>query len=102
MICLLLINNEFTQRILSAINSIILYMFITLARKDYEDRQPRQFENITKAKGSEKYKGRAINLKLHETIAALLVAGKNYTDIVNFLECSQSTISKIYKAIFKS
>ena len=79
----------------------MLDMLATVARKDYEDRRRRQSEGISKAKDSGKYKGRTINPKLHETIAALLSAGKSYTDIVNLLGCSRSTISKIRKAISK-
>lgn len=95
-------RDEFTQRMLSAINSMMLDMLAAVARKDYEDRRRRQSEGIAQAKASGKYKGRATNPKLHETIAALLSAGKSYTDIVNLLGCSRSTISKIRKAISKS
>lgn len=94
-------SDEFTHRMLSAINSMMLDILAAVARKDYEDRRRRQSEGITKAKVSGKYKGRAINPKLHQTIEALLSTGKSYTDIVNLLSCSRSTISKIRKAISK-
>lgn len=94
-------SDEFTQRMLSAINSMMLDMLAAVARKDYEDRKRRQHEGIAQAKASGKYKGRAMNPKLHETIAALLAARKSYTEIVNLLGCSRSTISKIRKAISK-
>ena len=95
-------SDEFTQRMLSAINNMMLDMLAAVARKDYEDRRRRQSEGIAQARASGKYKGRAMNPKLHETIATLLSAGKSYTDIVNLLGCSRSTISKIRKAISKS
>ena len=94
-------RDEFTQRMLRAINSMMLDMLAAVARKDYEDRRRRQSEGIAQAKASGKYKGRMMNPKLHETIQALLVARKSYTDIVNLLGCSRSTISKIRKAISK-
>ena len=94
-------SDEFTQRMLSAINGMMLDMLAAVARKDYEDRRRRQHEGIAQAKAFGKYKGRAINPKLHETIQALLVAHKSYTDIVSLLGCSRSTISKIRKAISK-
>ena len=88
-------SDEFTQRMLSAINSMMLDMLAAVARKDYEDRRRRQSEGIDKARLVGKYKGRAADPKLHENIAALLHAGKSYNDIVNLLGCSRSTISKV-------
>jgi DNA invertase Pin-like site-specific DNA recombinase len=91
-------RDEFTQRMLSAINSMMLDMLAAVARKDYEDRRRRQSEGIGKARKDGKYKGRIPNPKLHENIDALLNAGKSYSDIVNLLGCSRSTISKIRKS----
>jgi DNA invertase Pin-like site-specific DNA recombinase len=88
-------SDDFTQRMLEAINRMMLDMLAAVARKDYEDRRRRQSEGIDKAKKMGKYKGRRINLRLHENIGALLKAGKSYSTIVNLLGCSRSTISKI-------
>lgn len=90
--------DNFTQRMLVAINSMMLDMLAAVARKDYEDRRRRQAEGIEKAKKIGKYKGRRINHNLHENIIALLKAGKSYNAIVNLLGCSKSTISKIAKS----
>ncbi len=87
-------TGEFTQRMLTAINSMMLDMLAAVARKDYEDRQRRQSEGIEKAKKSDKYKGRKTNHGLQENISALLKAGKSYNAIVELLKCSKSTISK--------
>jgi DNA invertase Pin-like site-specific DNA recombinase len=95
-------SDEFTQRMITAINGMMLDMLAAVARKDYEDRRRRQSEGIVKAKMNGKYKGRAINLKLHENITALLNAGKSYNNIVNLLGCSRSTISKVSKFIHKT
>lgn len=90
--------DNFTQRMLVAINSMMLDMLAAVARKDYEDRRRRQAEGIEKAKKIGKYKGRRINHNLHENIIALLKAGKSYNSIVSLLGCSKSTISKISKS----
>lgn len=91
-------SDDFTQRMLGAINRMMLDMLAAVARKDYEDRRRRQAEGIYKAKKTGKYKGRKINTGLHENIEALLKAGKSYSTIVNLLGCSRSTISKISKS----
>lgn len=90
-------SDDFTGRVFSAINSMMLDMLAAVARKDYEDRRRRQSEGIEKARSEGKYKGRQINRKLHENIAALLAAGKSYSDIVKILGCSKSTISQVKK-----
>ena len=90
--------DNFTQRMLVAINSMMLDMLAAVARKDYEDRRRRQAEGIEKAKKIGKYKGRRINHNLHENIIALLKAEKSYNSIVSLLGCSKSTISKIAKS----
>ena len=64
-----------------------------------ECRRRRQSEGIAKAKIDGKYKGRIANPKRHENIVALLNAGKSYSDIVNLLGCSRSTISKMRRSI---
>ena len=43
-------DDEFTNRMLSAINDLMLDMLAAVARKDYEDRKRRQKEGILKAK----------------------------------------------------
>lgn len=90
--------DDFTQRMLVAINGMMLDMLAAVARKDYEDRRRRQAEGIKKAKQMGKYKGRRINHNLHENIIALLKAEKSYNSIVSLLGCSKSTISKIAKS----
>ena len=90
--------DEFTQRMLTAINSMMLDMLAAVARKDYEDRRRRQIEGICKAKESGKYKGRKMNKGLHENILALIKDGKSYSNIVKLLKCSRSTISKISRS----
>ncbi len=90
-------EDAFTQRILSAVNSMLLDMLAAVARKDYEDRRRRQSEGIEKARTEGKYRGRQINEKLHRNIEALLRDKKSYTEIVDILGCSRSTIAAVKK-----
>ena len=64
-------SDEFTQRMLSAINGMMLDMLAAVARKDYEDRRRRQLEGIDKAMRAGKYKGRPVNMALRRNISSL-------------------------------
>ena len=88
-------EDEFTKRMFSAVNAMMLDMLAAIARKDYEDRKRRQAEGVAKAREAGKYKGRQINEKLRQNIAALLRDGKSYRDIRYLLGCSQATIAKV-------
>jgi len=88
-------TDEFTQRMLSAINAMMLDMLAAVARKDYEDRRRRQRQGIDRAKADKKYKGRPVNQRLRDNISALLRDGKTWSDISNILSCSRATIAKV-------
>lgn len=90
-------SDEFTERMMSALNALMLDMLAAVARKDYEDRRRRQAQGIEKAKRENKYKGRADNVKLQRQIEGLLRDGKSYNYIVDLLSCSRSTIAKVKK-----
>ena len=62
-----------------------------------EDRRRRQSEGIEKARTEGKYRGRQINSKLHRNIEALLRDRKSYSEIVDILGCSRSTIAAVKK-----
>ena len=92
-------RDEFTQRMLSAINSMMLDMLAAVARKDYEDRRRRQSEGIAKAKAFGKYKGRPKNTSLRRNITALLKDGCSISEIVDNLGCSNKTVIAVKKEI---
>lgn len=92
-------TDEFTQRMLSAINSMMLDMLAAVARKDYEDRRRRQAEGIAKAKASGKYQGRPKNTKLRRNIEALLKNGHSISEIVDHLKCSNKTVIDVRKSL---
>ncbi len=90
-------NDEFTNRMLTAINDLMLDMLAAVARKDYQDRRRRQKEGIAKAKTSGLYKGRRENTELHQKVKLLLSENKSYNMIISLLKCSRGTIAKVAK-----
>jgi len=92
-------SDEFTQRMLSAFNAMMLDMLAAIARKDFTDRRRRQAQGVQKAKKLGKYKGRPENIELQTKIEGLLKDGKSYSYIQNLLGCSRHTISKVNKRI---
>ncbi|WP_350223692.1 hypothetical protein [Proteus vulgaris] len=90
-------TDEFTERMLAALNSMMLDMLAAVARKDYEDRRRRQAQGVQKAKQEGKYKGRPVNKILHQKIEGLLMEKKSYSQIENLIGCSRHTISKVSK-----
>jgi DNA invertase Pin-like site-specific DNA recombinase len=94
-------NDEFQNRILDAVNSMMLDILAATARKDYVDRKRRQAEGIKKAKSLKKYKGRPEDIELQEKIESLLTDSKSWNYIQNMLGCSRGTISKVSKRVRK-
>ena len=92
-------RDEFTERMLSAFNGMMLDMLAAIARKDYEDRRRRQAQGVQKAKQLGKYKGRPEDKGLHQKIESLLLENKSYSTIENLIGCSRHTISKVKKRL---
>lgn len=90
-------NDEFTNRMLTAINDLMLDMLAAVARKDYQDRRRRQQEGIVKARTSGLYKGRREDTELHRKVKLLLSESKSYNMIISLLKCSRGTIAKVAK-----
>ncbi|EKP0276777.1 recombinase family protein [Aeromonas veronii] len=88
-------GDEFTSRMLDALNSMMLDMLAAIARKDYTDRRRRQAQGIAKAKAEGRYKGRPIDAALHEKIQLALSAGWSYSKIEDMYKCSRATIAKV-------
>lgn len=91
-------GDEFTERMMQAINSMMLDMLAAIARKDYTDRRRRQAQGIELAKADGKFKGRQINTELHRRVLELRDAGWSYTKIQQTINVSRSTISRILKS----
>ena len=94
--------DDFTQRMLTAINSMMLDMLAAVARKDYEDCRRRQSEGIAKAKREGKYRGRPKNEPLRRNIKALVRDGCSISEIVDSLKCSNKTVISVRKELFES
>lgn len=94
---MLKLGDEFTERMMQAINSMMLDMLAAIARKDYDDRRRRQAQGIEQAKAEGKFKGRQANAELHERVLDLHDAGWSYTKIQRTTNAARSTISRIIK-----
>ncbi|WP_338506829.1 recombinase family protein [Pseudomonas poae] len=88
-------GDDFTARMLTAINDMLLDMLAAVARKDYEDRRRRQAQGIEKAKADGAYRGRATNEALHSHIAELLKEGKSIRKVADLLGCSTNTVQRV-------
>lgn len=90
-------GDEFTGRMLDAINGMMLDMLAAIARKDYEDRRRRQRQGINKAKSEGKYRGRGTDLEKQAAIIAMLKGGSSYSQIERAMGVSRPTIAKAAK-----
>ncbi|HBQ3134529.1 recombinase family protein [Klebsiella pneumoniae] len=92
-------GDEFTSRMLEALNGMMLDMLAAIARKDYTDRKRRQAQGIVKAKSDGKYKGRPEDTQRNERIAKLLQAGMSYTDVMDTVNCARATVAKVSRSL---
>lgn len=88
-------GDEFTSRMLSAINSMLVDMMAAIARKDYEQRRERHAQGIQKAKAAGKYQGRPIDEELHKRVKELLGAGMGIRATARHANCSTTTVLRI-------
>jgi DNA invertase Pin-like site-specific DNA recombinase len=87
--------DEFTSRMFSAINSMLLDMLAAVARKDYDDRRRRQAQGIAKAVSEGKYRGHPEDVERNAGIAKMLKAKVSWSAIQAATGCSRSTIKRI-------
>lgn len=92
-------GDEFTNRMLSAINSMLVEMMAAIARKDYEQRRERQAQGIQKAKAAGKYQGRPVDEELHKRVKELLGAGMGIRATARHANCSTTTVLRIRDAL---
>ncbi len=91
-------SDPFTERMLSAVNGMLLDMLAAIARKDYEDRRRRQAEGIAKAKTKGIYKGRPVDEALHQKVLELKGKGFSVRKTAELAGCAPSTVQRILKA----
>jgi DNA invertase Pin-like site-specific DNA recombinase len=88
-------GDEFSTRMLDAINGMMLDMLAAIARKDYEDRRRRQTQGIEKAKAAGTYRGRPENKERNAALVSMLKQGHTWSSIVAATGVSTSTLSRL-------
>jgi len=88
-------KDDFTCRMLAAVNAMLLDMLAAIARKDYEDRRRRQAEGQAKAKAAGLYRGRPEDAKLHASIACMLEKDMSWSKIQDATGCGRATVAKV-------
>ena len=92
-------DDEFTGRMLAAVNGMLLDMLAAIARKDYVNRRRRQAEGTDKAKASGRYKGRPEDAGRNAGIATMLRAGSPWLQIEQAFGCSRNTIARVRRRL---
>ena len=92
-------QDDFTARMIGAINDMLLDMLAAIARKDYEDRIRRQAQGIQRAKCQGLYRGRPENTEKNAAITSLLKEGKTWRQIQAMVPVSKATLAKLSKAL---
>lgn len=91
-------RDELMQRVLTALNGMMLDMLAAIARKDYEDRRRRTRQGIERAKSEGKYRGRPEDVERNASILAMLKLGASWSEVCKATGASRSTLSRIMKS----
>jgi DNA invertase Pin-like site-specific DNA recombinase len=91
-------SDDFTGRMLDAVNSMLMDMLAAVARKDYDDRRRRQAEGIEKAKAQGVYKGKPVDGVLHQKIRELREKGFSIRKTADLAGCGVSTVQRALKS----
>lgn len=89
--------DDFTSRVMGAINSLMMEILAATARADYDMRRKRAAQGIEAAKKRGAYKGRPANTDRNAGIAAMLKGNLSWSEIQRAAGCSRAHISKISK-----
>ncbi|MBZ9798802.1 recombinase family protein [Mesorhizobium sp. ES1-4] len=91
--------DDFTARMLEALNGMLMDILAAVARKDYDDRRRRQAQGIAKAKDQGKYRGRPEDKSRNNAILRMLMGGQSWNTIVLATGCSRSTLARLAKRV---
>lgn len=80
-------GDEFSGRMLRAINSMLVEMMAAIPSKDYEQRCERQAQG--------RYQGRPVDADLHRRVKELLLAGLGIRATARHAGCSTTTVLRI-------
>ena len=95
-------SDEFTARMLDAVNRMMLDMVAAIARKDYEQRRQRQAQGIAKAKEKGVYMGRPVDRDKHKRIRELLEKDFSIRKTAEIAGAAPSTVQKVKRKIAAS
>ena len=90
-------GDDFTGRMLDAVNSMLMDMLAAVAHKDWEDRRRRQRQGIDQAKREGRYKGRPVNEEVHARILELRRHGLSIRKTADIVGCGVSTVQRAEK-----
>lgn len=88
-------RDDFTGRMLDAVNGMMLDVLAAIARKDYEQRRQRQMQGISRAKAEGKFQGRQRNTEKRARIKELLDAGFSVRKTASLADASPSTVQSV-------
>lgn len=88
-------TDDFTARMFSAINGMMLDMLAAISRKDYTTRRDRAAQGGQKAKAAGKYRGRIEDVDRNNLVQRHLKAGlSSWNEIMAMVGCSRGTVAK--------
>lgn len=90
-------GDETAQRIMEALNSMMLDMLAAYARKDYTDRRRRTAQGIAKAKDAGRYAGRPANEERNKNIIDMLAKDMSWSQVCEITGASRSTLARLVK-----
>ena len=88
-------GDEFTDRMMCALNSMMLDMLAAMARKDYQDRRRRQAQGISKAQKEGVKFGRPRDHDRDVTVKEMLDRGDSPTEIAKCLGIGRATVYRV-------
>ncbi|EHN8901488.1 resolvase [Klebsiella pneumoniae] len=92
-------GDDFTGRMLDALNGMMLDMLAAIARKDYDDRRKKQAQGITKAKAAGRFKGRPDDVQKQARVADALKAGMTQRKVAEVCGVSLALVNKVAKGL---
>ena len=103
-------GDELTQRMMEALNPMMLDMLAAVARKDYEDRRRRVAQGIAKTLAADtkaredgeldqvRYRGRRPKVDRNRDILGMLEKKLTWSEVCRITGASRSTLSRLVKA----
>ncbi|MBA4501841.1 recombinase family protein [Marinobacterium marinum] len=88
-------GDDFTARMLDALNGMMLDVLAAVARKDYDDRRRRQRQGIDKAKAAGVYQGRKKDADKRLRVAELLEKGHSVRRTAELAGCSTYLVQTV-------